>query len=113
MADMAIIDELLDRAPELVNHYEGKYHTALIAASYFNRPDVVVKLLDAGADFRVQGGMYRSAIAAASIRGNKAILEKFLAMKPPDHLLDEALVEACAYRQSACVDALLKAGANV
>ena len=34
-------------------------------------------------------------------------------MKPPDHLLDEALVEACAYRQSACVDALLKAGANV
>ncbi|CAN9440295.1 unnamed protein product [Alternaria alternata] len=112
-ADMTIIDELLDRAPELVNHHAGKYHTALIAASYFNRTDVVIKLLDAGADFRVQGGMYRSAIAAASIRGNKAILEKFLAMKPPDHLLDEALVEACAYRQSACVDALLKEGANV
>ncbi|KAL1794340.1 hypothetical protein ACET3X_007761 [Alternaria dauci] len=112
-ADMTIIDELIDRAIELVNHHAGKYHTALVAASYFNRMDVVVKLLDAGADFRVQGGMYRSAITAASIRGNKAILEKFLAMKPPDHLLDEALVEACAYRQSACVDILLKAGANV
>lgn len=112
-ADLPIIDELLNRAIELVNHRAGKYNTALVAASYFNRIDVVVKLLDAGADFRVQGGIYRSAIAAASIRGNKIVLEKFLAMKPPDHLLDEALVEACAYRQSACVDALLKAGANV
>ncbi|KAI4644465.1 hypothetical protein J4E93_006368 [Alternaria ventricosa] len=112
-ADMAIIEELLDRAIELVNHHDGKYHTALVAASYFNRMEVVVKLLDAGADFRVQGGMYRSAISAAAIRGNKTILDKFLAMKPPDHLLDEAFVEACAYRQSACVDVLLKAGANV
>ncbi|KAI4614052.1 hypothetical protein J4E80_006742 [Alternaria sp. BMP 0032] len=112
-ADMAIIEELLDRAIELVNHHDGKYHTALVAASYFNRMEVVVKLLDAGADFRIQGGMYRSAISAAAIRGNKTILDKFLAMKPPDHLLDEAFVEACAYRQSACVDALLKAGANV
>jgi ankyrin repeat protein len=112
-ADISMIDEILDRAIELVNHKAGKYHTALIAASYFNRMDVVAKLLDAGADFRVQGGVYRSAIAAASIRGNKAILDRYLSMKPPDHLLDEALVEACAYRQSACVDALLKAGANV
>lgn len=112
-ADIAIIEELLDRAVELVNHHDGKYHTALVAASYFNRMDVVIKLLDAGADFRVQGGMYRSAIAAAAIRGNKIILDKFLAMKPPDHLLDEAFIEACAYRQSACVEALLKAGANV
>jgi ankyrin repeat protein len=112
-ADMSIIDELLNLAIELVNHQAGKYHTALIAASYFNRMEVVVKLLDAGADFRLQGGIYRSAIAAAAIRGNKTILDKFLAMKPPDHLLDEALVEACAYRQSVSVDTLLKAGANV
>ena len=112
-ADLTIIDEILRRAIELVNHKAGKYHTALIAASYFNRMEVVAKLLDAGADFRVQGGVYRSAIAAASIRGNKAILDRYLSMKPPDHLLDEALVEACAHRQSACVDALLKAGANV
>ncbi|USP75075.1 hypothetical protein yc1106_02349 [Curvularia clavata] len=112
-ADIAIIDEILGRAIELVNHKAGKYYTALIAASYFNRMEIVAKLLDAGADFRIQGGLYRSAIAAASIRGNKAILDRYLSMKPPDHLLDEALVEACAYRQSACVDALLKAGANV
>ncbi|KAJ5055220.1 ankyrin repeat-containing domain protein, partial [Bipolaris maydis] len=112
-AEISMIDEILDRAIELVNHKDGKYHTALIAASYFNRMDVVNKLLDAGADFRVQGGVYRSAIAAASIRGNRAILDRYLSMKPPDHLLDEALVEACAYRQAACVDALLKAGANV
>ncbi|EUC38021.1 hypothetical protein COCCADRAFT_47928, partial [Bipolaris zeicola 26-R-13] len=112
-AELPMIDEILDRAIELVNHKDGKYHTALIAASYFNRMDVVNKLLDAGADFRVQGGVYRNAIAAASIRGNKAILDRYLTMKPPDHLLDEALVEACAYRQAACVDALLKAGANV
>ncbi|EMD66742.1 hypothetical protein COCSADRAFT_113526, partial [Bipolaris sorokiniana ND90Pr] len=112
-AELSMIDEILDRAIELVNHKDGKYHTALIAASYFNRMDVVNKLLDAGADFRLQGGVYRSAIAAASIRGNKAILDRYLSMKPPDHLLDGALVEACAYRQAACVDALLKAGANV
>jgi ankyrin repeat protein len=111
-ADVSIIDELLDQALELVHHQGGKYHTALIAASYFNRVDVVGKLLNT-ADLRVQGGIYRSAITAASIRGNKTILEKFLVLGPPDHLLDEALVEACAYRQSACVDALLKAGANV
>ncbi|EUC49612.1 hypothetical protein COCMIDRAFT_44868, partial [Bipolaris oryzae ATCC 44560] len=112
-ADLPMINEILSRAIELVNHKDGKYHTALIAASYFNHMDVVNKLLDAGADFRVQGGIYRSAIAAASLRGNKAILDRYLTMKPPDHLLDEALIEACAYRQAACVDALLKAGANV
>jgi len=112
-ADIEILDDLLNRAIELVNYREGKYHTALIAASYFNRIDVVNKLLDAGAEFRFQGGVYRSAIAAAAIRGNKSVLDKLLDMKPPDRLLDEALVEACVYRQSACVEALLKAGANV
>lgn len=112
-ADVEIIDDLLNRAVELVNHRDGKYHTALIAASYFNRMEVVVKLLDGGADFRFQGGQYRSAITAAAIRGNKAILDKFLNMGPPDQLLDDALTEACAHRQSACVEALLKAGANV
>jgi ankyrin repeat protein len=112
-ADIAIIEALLDRAIELVNHHDGKYYTALVAASYFNRMEVVGKLLDAGADFRVQGGVYGSAISATAIRGHRIILDKFLAMKPPDQLLDEAFIDACAYRQSACVDALLKAGANV
>lgn len=112
-ADIEIIDDILNRAIELVNQRSGKYHTALIAASYFNRMEVVSKLLDAGADFRFQGGKYRSAINAAAIRGNKAILDKYLSMGPPDHLLDEALVEACAFRQSSSVEVLLKAGANV
>jgi ankyrin repeat protein len=112
-ADMPIIEYLLDHAVDLVNYRDGKYHTALIAASYFDRLDVVTKLLDSGADFRFQGGQFRSVITAAAIKGNKALLEKFIKMGPPDYLLDEALVEACAHRQSTSVDILLKAGANV
>ncbi|CAO2653999.1 Nn.00g107320.m01.CDS01 [Neocucurbitaria sp. VM-36] len=112
-ADTEVIDDLVNRAVDLINHRDGKYHTALIAASYFNRMEVVTKLLNGGADFRFQGGKFRSTIAAAAMRGNKMILDKLLSMGPPDHLLDEALVAACAHRQSVCVEALLKAGANV
>ncbi|KAH7409913.1 ankyrin repeat-containing domain protein [Phaeosphaeria sp. MPI-PUGE-AT-0046c] len=112
-ADLDIVEYILDRAPELIHHYGGKYHTPLIAAAYFDRMEVVTKLLDRGADFRVQGGKYRSAITAAAIRGNKAVLEKLLEMSPPEHLVDEALVEAVAHRQSASVDLLLQSRANV
>jgi hypothetical protein len=112
-AELETIEYLLDRALDLVNHRDGKYHTALIAAAYFDRMDVVNKLLEVGADFRYQGGRFRSAITAAAIRGNKAILDKLLKMRAPDHLLDEALVEAVAHRQSASIDLLLKYGANI
>jgi ankyrin repeat protein len=112
-ADIKIIEYILDRAINLVNHRDGKYYTPLIAAAYFDRLDVVTKLLDSGADFRHRGGRYRSVITAAAIRGNKAILEKFLEMGPDESLLDEALVEAVAHRQSASVDLLLRSRANV
>jgi ankyrin repeat protein len=112
-ADIKIIEYILDRAINLVNHRDGKYYTPLIAAAYLDRLDVVTKLLDNGADFRHRGGRYRSVITAAAIRGNKAILEKFLEMGPDESLLDEALVEAVAHRQSASVDLLLRSRANV
>lgn len=54
-----------------------------------------------------------SAVSAAAMRGNKAILEKLLKMEPPEQLLDEALVVACAHRQASSVEMLLKSGANV
>ncbi|KAF2030966.1 ankyrin, partial [Setomelanomma holmii] len=65
-AGVETIDYILDHAIDLVNHRDGKYHTALIAAAYFDRTEVVSKLLEVGADFRYQGGQYRSAITAAA-----------------------------------------------
>lgn len=112
-ADEKIVDYILDRAIDLVNVQGGKYHTPLIAAAYFDRLDIVEKLLNASADFRLRGGKYKSAVTAAAIRGNKAVLERFLKMGPPGAVLDEALVEAVAHRQTTSVDMLFKAGADV
>lgn len=112
-ADLDIVSWILNRAPELIHHCGGKYYTPLIAAAYFDRMEIVTDLLNHGADFRVQGGKYRSVITAAAIRGNKAVLERFLEMGPQEHLLDEALVEAVAHRQSVSVDLLLQCRANV
>jgi ankyrin repeat protein len=112
-ADMGIIDVLLDGAIELINYLDGKYHTPLTAAAYYDRLEVVNKLLDKGADIRHQGGQFRSAITAAAIKGNKAVLERLLDLRPSEALVDEALVEAVAYRQAASVDLLLQSRANV
>ncbi|KAL5117034.1 hypothetical protein ACEQ8H_005121 [Pleosporales sp. CAS-2024a] len=112
-ADIAIIDILLDRAFELVNYRGGKYYTPLIAAAYYDRLEVVEKLLNKGADIRHQGGQFRSAIHAAAIKGNKEVLERLLELRPDEILVDEALVEACAHRQAISVSLLLQSRANV
>ncbi|KAH4059332.1 hypothetical protein HBI25_106250 [Parastagonospora nodorum] len=112
-ASLAIIDTILDQAVELVNYCDGKYYTPLIAAAYYDRLEVVDILLEKGADIRVHGGQYRSAITAAAIKGNKAVLEKLLELRPDEALVDEALVEACAHRQAVSVDLLLQSRANV
>ncbi|PVH96490.1 ankyrin, partial [Periconia macrospinosa] len=107
-------DTLLLHGVDVNYRSSGRYHTALIAAAYFDRHDYVLKLLDRGADIRIScDGPYRSAIAAAAIKGNQKILEKFLEMNPPNQLLDDALVESCAHRQSTSVKSLLQKGANV
>lgn len=112
-ANVAIIDTILDQAVELVNYCDGKYYTPLIAAAYYDRLEVVDMLLDKGADIRHHGGKYRSAITAAAIKGNKAVLRRFLDLRPDEALVDEALVEACAHRQAGSVDLLLQSRANV
>ncbi|KAH8727742.1 ankyrin repeat-containing domain protein [Phaeosphaeriaceae sp. PMI808] len=111
--DMEVVEYILDHGIGLVNYRGGKYETALIAAAYFGHIEVVNKLLDSGAEFRIQGGKYHNAITAAALRGNKAVLDRLLELKPPESLLDEALVEACAHRQSSSVAALLESGADI
>jgi ankyrin repeat protein len=112
-ADMGIIDILLEQAPDFVNYRGGKYHTPLIGAAYYDRLEVVERLLNVGADIRHQGGQFRSAINAAAIKGNKAILERLLELRPDNSVVDEALVEACAHRQATTVEILLQSRANV
>ena len=96
-----------------VNFRGGKYNTALQAAAYADRLDILNVLLDHGADFRIRGGMYGNALNAAAIKGNKSVLSKLLEKMPPEQMLDEALVEACYHRQSDSVEKLFKARANV
>lgn len=112
-AKIAIINTILDQAVELINYCDGKYYMPLIAAAYHDRLEVVDVLLEKGADIRHRGGKYRSVITAAAMKGNKAVPERLLDLRPDEALVDEALVEACAHRQAVSVDLLLQSRANV
>ncbi|KAH7115871.1 ankyrin repeat-containing domain protein [Dendryphion nanum] len=111
-ADLEFIEFLLAHGADITAR-GGKYDTAIQAASSQDKLDIVNKLLDIGADFRLKGGKYTNAVTASAVRGNKTVLDRFLSMGPPEQMLDEALVEACYYRQSSSVEALLKNGARV
>ncbi|KAF2867482.1 ankyrin repeat-containing domain protein [Massariosphaeria phaeospora] len=111
-ADLDSVEVLLAKGVD-VNYQGGKYGTALQASASRGRLEYVERLLKAGADVRIRGGKYQDAIQAAASRGHTSVLEKFLDMGLPEQILDEAFVAACAYRQSASVEALLKSGANV
>ncbi|KAF1948342.1 hypothetical protein CC80DRAFT_317184 [Byssothecium circinans] len=111
---MECVEFLLSHDSDIDYRSPGKYHTALIAAAYYNRVDYVTRLLELNADIAAhRNGRLPSAIAAAAIKGNKAVLQMLLEKEPPKELVNEALVEACAHRQSTSVDLLLSSEADV
>lgn len=112
--DTTCFDTLLSHGADVNHRSSGKYHTALIAAAYFDRHELVSKLLERGADLGARyDGKYTSAVAAAAIKGNSKTLEMLLEKNPPAQLLDEALVESCAHRQFSSVKTLVQKGASL
>jgi ankyrin repeat protein len=59
--------QILIRAGANVNLVGGAYSTALQAAAYLSRPQIVEELIDAGADVNLVGGRYGTALRAAVI----------------------------------------------
>ena len=63
------ITRLLDQHGD-INEVDSKYGTALTAAAFEGRINVVSLLLDKGADINIVGGEYGTALAAAAFNGN-------------------------------------------
>ncbi|RYP53073.1 hypothetical protein DL768_001850 [Monosporascus sp. mg162] len=95
----------------------GYYGTALQAASYNGRKDIVQLLLEKGADVKIQGGNYGTALQAASYNGHKDIvqllLEKGANVNIQGGEYETALQGASHGGHKDIVQLLLKKGANV
>ncbi|KAF9480554.1 hypothetical protein BDN70DRAFT_856548, partial [Pholiota conissans] len=74
-----IVRYLLDSEAVDVNAEGGDYYTALQAASFEGRHEIVELLLERGAEVNLQGGEYGNALQAASFRGHEVIIELLLA----------------------------------
>ena len=62
------IARVLDLGTDDINAVGGEYGTALGAAAYWGRVNVISLLLDQGADINVVGGSYGTALGAAVFR---------------------------------------------
>ncbi|KAI0812910.1 ankyrin repeat-containing domain protein [Xylaria sp. FL0064] len=100
-----------------INAEEGKYGTALHAASSHGNYEAVQLLLDAGADVNVQVKRWGSALQAASAACKRGIVELLLKkgaeINAQGGSYGNALQTACWRGDAATVELLIKKGANV
>nr|POE51822.1 ankyrin repeat and sam domain-containing protein 6 [Quercus suber] len=67
-----------DAVAERNHEAEGRYHSALQAASLVGRETIVMMLLSARADVNAQGGEYGNALQAASSKGHTKVVQMLL-----------------------------------
>ena len=81
---------------DIINLSDNLGQTALYEASFFGHKDVILFLLDAGADIAVQTASHQSAVTVARGQGIKALLEKQLVgwLGQKDLAIDPAAVRS-------------------
>ncbi|MBM3644221.1 MAG: ankyrin repeat domain-containing protein [Alphaproteobacteria bacterium] len=100
-----------------VRSQDAQGRTALLTATYANKPDVARILIAAGADVNTQDQMLNSAYLLAGARGHLEILRMTLAaganLKSTNRFGGTALIPACHYGHVETVRELLKTSIDV
>jgi ankyrin repeat protein len=114
--DAAEVRRLLARGAS-VKARDAAGRTALVAATYGNRPDVAKLLIQAGADVNAQDDIRNSAFLLAGARGHLEILKLTLAagadLRSTNRYGGTALIPACHYGHVETVRELLKTRIDV
>lgn len=109
------IQEIYTKNPELINVVDEKKSSALILASYRGNTDVALFLADKVKDVNYNSGM-GTALMAAVMSGNIAIVEKLIDVKANLNLIDQggktALIYATFFNKNELANLLLEAGAD-
>jgi hypothetical protein len=118
--DLARVDACLDAAPWTIHSLSADGWSALHLAAYLCRDDVVLRLLDRGADARQWARAFESNLAihaaCAGRRIGKAAFEKLVAATGDPDITPKhgytPLMEAALNGSGDAVDVLLAAGAD-
>jgi ankyrin repeat protein len=110
------IAESYKKNPDLINSIDDKKSSPLIIASYRGNTDVAMFLIDKVKDVNYNSGM-GTALMAAVMSGNSAIVEKLIQVKANLNLMDQggktALIYATFFNKNEVAKLLLKAGADL
>jgi ankyrin repeat protein len=109
------IEEIYKKNPDVINTIDEKNSSPLILASYRGNTVVALFLADKVKDVNYNSGM-GTALMAAVMYGNSAIVEKLIQAKANLNLMDQggktALIYATFFNKNDLANLLLKAGAD-
>ncbi|MBK8599789.1 MAG: ankyrin repeat domain-containing protein [Flavobacterium sp.] len=109
------IEEIYKKNPDVINSIDEKKSSPLILACYRGNTDVALFLADKVKDVNYNSGM-GTALMAAVMSGNSAIVEKLIQVKANLNLMDQggktALIYATFFNKNDLANLLLKAGAD-
>ena len=109
------IENSYKKNPELINSVDERKSSPLILASYRGNTEVALFLADKVKDVNYNSGM-GTALLAAVMADNNAIIEKLIAVKADLNKTDAsgktALIHATFFSKTPIVKMLLKAGAD-
>ncbi len=109
------IEEIYKKNPDVINSIDEKKSSPLILACYRGNTDVALFLADKVKDVNYNSGM-GTALMAAVMSGNSAIVEKLIQVKANLNLMDQggktALIYATFFNKNDLANLLFKAGAD-
>ena len=109
------IEEIYKKNPAVINSVDEKNSSPLILACYRGNTDVAIFLADKVKDVNYNSGM-GTALMAAVMSGNNAIVEKLIQVKANLNLMDQggktALIYATFFNKNELANLLLEAGAD-
>ncbi|MGZ9675956.1 ankyrin repeat domain-containing protein [Flavobacterium sp. GNP001] len=110
------IKNVFKENPNIINSVDTNGYTPLILACYRGNKEVALFLAEKVSDVNYNNGM-GSAVMAAVMSGNSAIVEKLIALKANLNEVDAqgktALIYATFFNKNEIAKMLIKAGANL